>query len=203
MTSPKILAKANTFDPKDRDEAFELQLAGMAERFEEQMEAYGIGRACEGVMEVIASVSVLVHSPCTDSSIDASVGGEVEQHLISGQSIVHCVKTVEIDRFDQSYLLRLSLSSPFCDLASAHHSFESFRAARSSGRGKRTAKLGRCALARRNKKGRHELDCRRFEGGQEGWTRLSASHHLRGEVGVQILAKCLAKYDRDRFVNVY
>lgn len=56
ISSPKILSKMGTFKAEDREVEFDKQLSGLRDKFEEQMEAYGISRACEGVMDVVGMV---------------------------------------------------------------------------------------------------------------------------------------------------
>jgi methionyl-tRNA synthetase len=57
VSSPKILSKIGQLSAEHRDQEFEAHLSGMVNKFDEQMEANGISKACEGIMEVIAEVS--------------------------------------------------------------------------------------------------------------------------------------------------
>ena len=60
ISSPRILAKMGPFTPEDRDPEFEAALTALRVVVCDHMEAYAVSKACDSILEVIASVS-----PCT------------------------------------------------------------------------------------------------------------------------------------------
>lgn len=60
ISSPKILAKMQAFAESDRDRAMEEALTGLREKVCSHMEEYAVTRACDSVLDVVATVSLVL-----------------------------------------------------------------------------------------------------------------------------------------------
>ena len=58
ISSPKILAKMQPFTEGDRDVGVEEKIEGLRDRVCAHMEEYAVTRACDAILEVVATVSV-------------------------------------------------------------------------------------------------------------------------------------------------
>jgi methionyl-tRNA synthetase len=56
IASPKVLKKMGTFEEGDRDVGVEEKLNGLRERVCGAMEGFAVTRACESILEVVATV---------------------------------------------------------------------------------------------------------------------------------------------------
>jgi methionyl-tRNA synthetase len=56
ISSPKVLGKMKAFEEGDRDLEVEEKLSGLRDRVESHMEGYAVTRACESILEVVATV---------------------------------------------------------------------------------------------------------------------------------------------------
>lgn len=57
ISSPRILAKMGQFKPEDRDIGFDQSLNDLRDAKCDHMEVYAISKACDSVLDVIATVS--------------------------------------------------------------------------------------------------------------------------------------------------
>jgi methionyl-tRNA synthetase len=58
ISSPRILEKMQAFTPEDRVEEIEETLSGLRDRVGGLMEGYAVTRACDAILEVVATVSL-------------------------------------------------------------------------------------------------------------------------------------------------
>lgn len=57
IASPRILANMVDFTPEDRDIAVETKLSALRDTVQAHMEVYAVSKACDSVLDVIATVS--------------------------------------------------------------------------------------------------------------------------------------------------
>lgn len=60
ISSPRLLAKMQPWTSADRNAELDAQLESLREMFETRMEEVEISQACEGVMDLIATVGLLL-----------------------------------------------------------------------------------------------------------------------------------------------
>ena len=63
ISSPKVLGKMGKFEEGDRDSDMEEKLNGLRERVLGHMEGYAVTRACESILEVVATVCLSLPPP--------------------------------------------------------------------------------------------------------------------------------------------
>lgn len=66
ISSPKVLGKMKAFEKGDRDVEVEERLSGLRERVEGHMESYAVTRACDSILEVVATVCFNMRRTMTD-----------------------------------------------------------------------------------------------------------------------------------------
>lgn len=123
ISSPRILGKMGPFTPEDKDPAFEASLTGLRDVVCDHMDVYAVSKACDSILEVIASVSTPTHySTGTLPQGRTEMRTELTLGFL-GKSNVDNPSTLGFTKPDKIDRVRLRNLAPEWDLTPAFHAF--------------------------------------------------------------------------------